>query len=58
MTCKCGNPSKGTDLVMYYKKRDGTMSKYVQKEKRCQECINKADKRRKKNVNDIQFYGY
>lgn len=41
MNCKCGNLSKGTELVMYYKKRDGTMSKYVRIEKRCQPCINK-----------------
>lgn len=42
MDCKCGNPSKGTDLVKYYKRRDGTMTTYVQKEKRCQKCINKS----------------
>ena len=55
MTCKCGNESKGTDLVMYYKKRDGTMSKYVQKEKRCQQCINKA---KRKPTKTFDYYGY
>ena len=40
---------------MYYKKRDGTISKYVQKEKRCQQCINKA-KKSKKPI--IEYYGY
>lgn len=47
MACKCGQPSKGTDLVMYYKRKDGTLSKYIQKEKRCQKCINKAKKSKK-----------
>lgn len=44
MPCKCGAESKGTDLVMYYRRKDGTLSKYIQKEKRCQKCINKAKK--------------
>lgn len=47
MTCKCGQPSKGTDLVMHYKRKDGKMSTYIQKEKRCQKCINKAKKSHK-----------
>ncbi len=42
MTCKCGNQSKGSDLVKYYKRKDGTMVTYIQKERRCQECINKS----------------
>lgn len=65
MLCKCGNPSKGTDLVMYYKRRDGTMSKYVQKEKRCQKCINTATKianrkirRRQKAEKEQAIIGY
>ena len=40
---------------MYYKKRDGTMSKYIQKEKRCQQCINKAKKTKLKVT---EYYGY
>ncbi len=40
--CKCGNPSVGRELVTYYTKKDGTVSTYVQKEMRCQKCINKS----------------
>jgi hypothetical protein len=55
MACKCGAPSKGTELVMYYKKRDGTLSKYIRIEKRCQPCINKSKRPKEKRS---EYIGY
>lgn len=54
--CKCGKESKGTQLIKYYKRRDGTMSKYIQIEKRCQDCMNKAKKKYK--ITKESFIGY
>lgn len=58
MPCKCGNESKGTDLVKYYKRRDGTMVTYVHKEKRCQECINKGRRKKQSATIKSEFIGY
>lgn len=44
MTCKCGNPSKGTPITQHYKKKDGTIKVYTYPEKRCVTCIRKAAK--------------
>ena len=42
MNCNCGNPSKGTELKMYYRDKRGDVRKYIYPERRCQKCINKA----------------
>lgn len=60
MTCICGNPSKGTDIVTYYTKKDGSTSRYVHKEKRCQSCINRASRKSRLNLEKqtSEFIGY
>lgn len=40
--CKCGAPSVDRVLITHYRKKDGIISTYIQKEKRCQNCINKS----------------
>jgi len=68
LICKCGARSKGTELVTYYKRLDGVMSKYVRIEKRCQNCINATTrianararnrKRTERSIDDEKFIGY
>lgn len=52
MICKCGEPSIGRDLVTYYRKKDGTLSTYVRKEKRCRECFNLSTKKANQKARD------
>jgi hypothetical protein len=59
--CKCGEPFSNHRLVSYYKKRDGTLSKYVQYDKRCQKCINKGKyvkKKRQPSPDKERNYAY
>ena len=58
MSCKCGAESKGTDLISYYKRKDGTLKKYVNKEMRCDNCINKDRKKKQKAPIKSEFIGY
>lgn len=58
MTCKCGQPSKGIDLISYYKRKDGTVTKYVKTEKRCQKCINKGKRAKQVSYDDPKNYAY
>lgn len=58
LTCKCGNPSVGRDLVCRYTKKDGTVKEYHQKEKRCHACINASRKKSKYKVLDNIGYAY
>ncbi len=58
MQCKCGGQSVGRELVTYYKRRDGTLSKYVQIEKRCLSCIQKSKRKKPLIENKDNNYAY